>query len=49
MADARTFRFDLTQEQRQTILDATGQSVEALELKVENVDGEISPRGYRMI
>lgn len=49
MADSRKFRFDLTQEQTETILEATGESVEALELKVENVDGVVTPRGYRMI
>lgn len=41
-------RLDLPPEQIQTIQNATGETVEALELKVEDVDGVITPRGFRM-
>lgn len=49
MTNTRKFRFDLTQKQTQQILDVTGENVEALELKVEDVDGVVTPRGFRMI
>lgn len=48
MSNEMKVRFDLTQDQKRTILDKTGEKAEALELTVEKRENSVSPRGFRM-
>lgn len=48
MPDQKQFRFDLTESQRKTIREQTGEAYEALELTVEKHEGNVKPRGFRM-
>lgn len=48
MPNQKQFRFDLTQDQKETILEQTGEQAETLELTVEQEEDSVEPRGFQM-